>query len=280
MRPSSARIAGSVGPPCQSAPAVPSWRSRRRRRFEAALTALAMKPPAANPSRRKKRFPTAPFEGKRSSAAGATAAVRPAKPVDAASCHGAACILPQLADVPLPRPRPPLTPAQELGLEGKERAKAEHCLARRSISRRATSRCAARSRSRRSCSTACSRRTIRATCAAWCIRTRTAAWPASSPSPATAFPTSSARRVPGAARRRIAKQALDFAGLAARRRQVDALSRHLRAAELDPRDEEDGQARPAHLLSPAPLGRRLGRSGLGRRLADALTTHKTKTSKN
>ena len=29
----------------------------------------------------------------------------------------------------LPRPRPPLTPAQELGLEGKERAKAEKCLA-------------------------------------------------------------------------------------------------------------------------------------------------------
>ena len=45
---------------------------------------------------------------------------------------------------------------------------------RRSISRRATSRCAARSRSPRSCSTACSRRTIRATSAAWSIRTRTA----------------------------------------------------------------------------------------------------------
>ena len=29
----------------------------------------------------------------------------------------------------LPRPRPPLTPAQELGLEGKDRAKAEKCLA-------------------------------------------------------------------------------------------------------------------------------------------------------
>jgi spore germination cell wall hydrolase CwlJ-like protein len=37
--------------------------------------------------------------------------------------------LPALAEVPLPRPRPPLTPAQELGLEGNERTKAEKCLA-------------------------------------------------------------------------------------------------------------------------------------------------------
>jgi hypothetical protein len=38
--------------------------------------------------------------------------------------------LPKLSEVPMPRPKPPLTPAQELGLEGKERAKAENCLAR------------------------------------------------------------------------------------------------------------------------------------------------------
>jgi hypothetical protein len=37
--------------------------------------------------------------------------------------------LPDLADLPLPRPRPPLTPAQELDLQGKERAQAEKCLA-------------------------------------------------------------------------------------------------------------------------------------------------------
>lgn len=101
-------------------------------RFEAALTALAMQPPAAAPTvtpAAEEAIPTVPFEGRK--------ALKPAQPVAPAvpvaaqpAADRPGVQLPQLAEVPLPRPRPPLTPAQELGLEGKERAKAEHCLAR------------------------------------------------------------------------------------------------------------------------------------------------------
>ncbi len=77
-------------------------------------------------------IPSTPFEGK-----GKPSTVRtppdvpaPARPAEAAKPSHAApqVVLPQMTDV-LPRPRPPLTPAQELGLEGKDRAKAEKCLA-------------------------------------------------------------------------------------------------------------------------------------------------------
>ena len=52
-------------------------------------------------------------------------------------------------------------------------------------------------------------------------------------------------------------------GLAARGQQGDALSRGLCPAELDPRHEGDGALRPAHVLPPAQLGRRLERGALG-----------------
>ncbi len=101
-------------------------------RFEAALTALAMKPPVeagvgvVAPAG-EEEIPSAPFEGRK----------KPVAPQPAPSVAPAVSVppavlpvqLPALAEVPMPRPRPPLTPAQELGLEGKERVKAEHCLA-------------------------------------------------------------------------------------------------------------------------------------------------------
>ena len=128
-------------------------------RFDAALTALAMQPPAEFKSEPEEEvIPAVPFEGKNlprpvEPARPAPEAVKPAvtvkpietvKPIDAAKPVETvkpvetfkpveakpSIVLPQLAEVPLPRPRPPLTPAQELGLEGKERAKAEQCLAR------------------------------------------------------------------------------------------------------------------------------------------------------
>ena len=127
--------------PAPSSPAVlpasPFRLASADPRFEAALTALAMKPPAEFKSE-EEAVPTIPFEGKavpkpaepeRSAPEIAVPAetAKPAKPAVAAP--PANDMLPKLTDV-LPRPRPPLTPAQELGLEGKERAKAEQCLAR------------------------------------------------------------------------------------------------------------------------------------------------------
>jgi spore germination cell wall hydrolase CwlJ-like protein len=97
-------------------------------RFEAALTELAMKPLADSPVE-EEAIPDAPFAGKKRSKP-ADSVPQAAKPVEAAKLADATptIVLPQMTDV-LPRPRPPLTPAQELGLEGKERAKAEKCLA-------------------------------------------------------------------------------------------------------------------------------------------------------
>ena len=98
-------------------------------RFEAALTALAMKPPVATgvPAV-EEEIPTVPFEGRKKPAAPQPAPS--AAPAASAPPSAAPTVqLPAIAEVPLPRPRPPLTPAQELGLEGKERVKAEHCLA-------------------------------------------------------------------------------------------------------------------------------------------------------
>ena len=91
--------------------------------FEPALTSLAMKPPA-DITLGEEEIPDAPFAGKAKPSRPAPVAVAPVNPAGAA----ASIPLPQSVDV-LPRPRPPLTPAQELGLEGKERAKAEKCLA-------------------------------------------------------------------------------------------------------------------------------------------------------
>ena len=108
--------------------------------FEAALTKLAVRsvaeqkvdamaaaPPVDAPSY-EEAIPSAPFERK---GFARPAPVQPAPAAETANpvVTAATVILPDLADVPLPRPRPPLTPAQELGLEGKEREKAEKCLA-------------------------------------------------------------------------------------------------------------------------------------------------------
>ena len=101
-------------------------------RFEAALTALALQETALAIEVPGEDIPTVPVAGK--ARPGAAAPVAPVAEPPAATAAPAAdrppVQLPKLAEVPLPRPRPPLTPAQELGLEGKERAKAENCLAR------------------------------------------------------------------------------------------------------------------------------------------------------
>ena len=98
-------------------------------RVDAAMNTLAMKPPA-DESAAEEEIPNAPFAGKnknlsKSAALQSANSVVAAKPVDLTPT----IVLPQVTEV-LPRPRPPLTPAQELGLEGKERTKAEGCLAR------------------------------------------------------------------------------------------------------------------------------------------------------
>jgi hypothetical protein len=108
--------------PAVSSPQVPSTVFQLANvdpRFEAALTALAMKPPAEFESE-DEVIPAVPY--------GRKAMSKPAEAASPAAMAGPV-ILPNLGDAPLPRPRPPLTPAQELGLEGKERAKAERCLA-------------------------------------------------------------------------------------------------------------------------------------------------------
>ncbi len=55
--------------------------------------------------------------------------VEAAAPIEAPAFAEVRVVLPQGADVPLPLPRPPLTPAQQLGLEGADRVKHEKCLA-------------------------------------------------------------------------------------------------------------------------------------------------------
>jgi spore germination cell wall hydrolase CwlJ-like protein len=88
--------------------------------------------PPADQMTEEEAVPTTPFEGKAKPSLARTAPVTatPAKHDELSKPANAVppIVLPQVTDL-LPRPRPPLTPAQELGLEGKERAKAEKCLA-------------------------------------------------------------------------------------------------------------------------------------------------------
>lgn len=76
-------------------------------------------------------IPTAVYPSKRAPVAVPSAPAEASKPIEPARAVEStpALPIPRLADVPLPRPRPPLTPAQELDLTGKERVKAERCLA-------------------------------------------------------------------------------------------------------------------------------------------------------
>jgi spore germination cell wall hydrolase CwlJ-like protein len=101
---------------------------------EPELTTQATKPIVEVPApAAEEEIPTAPFEGRTRKPAQSAAA--PAAPASTASAPAVkvadltpTIALPQVTEL-LPRPRPPLTPAQELGLAGKERAKAEKCLA-------------------------------------------------------------------------------------------------------------------------------------------------------
>jgi hypothetical protein len=75
-------------------------------------------------------IPTAVYPSKRAPV------VVPSAPAEAAKAETTPAVestpalpIPRLVNVPLPRPRPPLTPAQELDLSGKARVRAEHCLA-------------------------------------------------------------------------------------------------------------------------------------------------------
>jgi hypothetical protein len=97
---------------------------------EPALSALAMKPPVEPiiPAV-EEEIPTVPFQGRKHKPvqhqpAPAAVSTAPAKVADLTPTVE----LPRVFEI-LPRPRPPLTPAQELDLSAKERAKAEKCLA-------------------------------------------------------------------------------------------------------------------------------------------------------
>jgi hypothetical protein len=95
---------------------------------EVALSALAMKPPVEPivPAA-EEEIPAVPLYSRKhkpaQSQAAPVAAATPAQTADLIP----SIELPKVVDF-LPRPRPPLTPAQELELTGKERAKAEKCL--------------------------------------------------------------------------------------------------------------------------------------------------------
>jgi spore germination cell wall hydrolase CwlJ-like protein len=76
-------------------------------------------------------IPTAVYPSKRAPVVVPSAPAEAAKPMEPTRAVESTpeLPLPRVVNVPLPRPRPPLTPAQELDLTGKERVKAEHCLA-------------------------------------------------------------------------------------------------------------------------------------------------------
>lgn len=76
-------------------------------------------------------IPTAVYPSKRAPVVVPSAPAEAAKPMEPAKAVEStpALLFPRVVNVPLPRPRPPLSPAQELDLTGKARAKAEHCLA-------------------------------------------------------------------------------------------------------------------------------------------------------
>jgi spore germination cell wall hydrolase CwlJ-like protein len=76
-------------------------------------------------------IPTAVYPSKRSPVVVPSAPAEAAKPMEPTRAVEStpSPSFPRVVNVPLPRPRPPLTPAQELDLTGKARAKAEHCLA-------------------------------------------------------------------------------------------------------------------------------------------------------
>jgi hypothetical protein len=76
-------------------------------------------------------IPTAVYPSKRAPIVVPSAPAEASKPMEPARSVESTPALPfpRVVNVPLPRPRPPLTPAQELDLTGKARAKAEHCLA-------------------------------------------------------------------------------------------------------------------------------------------------------
>lgn len=81
--------------------------------------------------RTEEEIPTAVYPSKRAPVVVPSAPAEAAKPMEPTRAVEStpALPIPRLVNVPLPRPRPPLTPAQELDLTGKERVKAERCLA-------------------------------------------------------------------------------------------------------------------------------------------------------
>ena len=181
----------------------------------------------------------------------------------------------------LPRPRPPLTPAQELGLEGKDRAKAEKCLASAiyfearnepvrgqiAVAQVVLNRVFSPYYPGDVCGVVYQNAHRRLACQFTFA--------------CDGIPDIVREKGPWSRAQKIAKQALDSQNLAAGSRQVDALSRHLRAAALDPRHENDRQARPAHLLSPARnWGNGEDEAGWGVASLTHSTPRKTKTAKN
>ena len=253
--PAPVMAAAPVEPTPPAAPSSP-FRVASADSSEVALTALATTSPV-DPKIEEEPIPSTPFEGK-----GKPSPVRttpdvaaPAKPAETAKPAYTAppVVLPQMTDV-LPRPRPPLTPAQKLGLEGKERAKAEKCLSNAiyfearnepvrgqiAVAQVVLNRVFSPYYPGDVCGVVYQNAHRRLACQFTFA--------------CDGIPDIVREKGPWSRAQKIAKQALELTELAAGSGQGDALPRHLRAAALDPRHEKDRQTRSAHFLSPLELG--------------------------
>lgn len=94
-------------------------------------TAVPAEPRLNMIEQNEEEIPTAVYPSKRAPVVVPSAPAEAAKPMEPARAVESTPepSFPRVVNIPLPRPRPPLTPAQELDLTGKARAKAEHCLA-------------------------------------------------------------------------------------------------------------------------------------------------------
>ena len=177
--------------------------------------------------------------------------------------------LPSLEDYPkvvfvhLPMPKPPMSPAQRLNLTGDEYDKAEKCLAQAIYFE-------ARAEPVRGQQAVAQVVLNRVFSPYYPKDVCSVVYPERAPAPVLPVHLRLRRQARGDPRARLlgARQPHRPAGaachgLVARGGEGHALPRHLCEAGLDPRHEAAGEARRAHLLPPAQLGRRLQGSAVG-----------------
>ena len=162
--------------------------------------------------------------------------------------------LPKSVMIALPLPKPPLSPAQRLELQGKDYDKAEKCLAQavyfearnepargqQAVAQVVLNRVFSPYYPKDVCSVVYQNAHHYLGCQFTFA--------------CDGKPEAVNERGPWVRANRIASPDAQCQRVAVRRRQGHPLPRDLRAAEMDPRDEGDGALRPAHLLSPAQLG--------------------------